>query len=233
MKRELVEAIGTAFVVLTSVGAQLASAPSASAPGVGAALASGLALAAMLSAFRRGQDGFHPVTTVALWAAGRAPWRRSLSALAAQLAGAVVAVGLLLFVLKSRREGYDVQALGIGAAGIGERSPGHFDWLGVLVAEVALAFVLGLVAVALRPKEARGESAAVSERAPWALGAAYVAANLLLVPVAGAALHPAQNAACAAFGGARAVSDLWLFVSMPVLGALLAGVGARWLLRQA
>ena len=232
MKRELVEAIGTAFVVLATAGAQLASAPgptAAAATVVPAALAAGLGLAATLSVFRRGQDGFHPVLTLASWAAGRSSWRRAASAIGAQLAGAFVAIALVLFVLKSKREGYDVQALGLGAAGIGDRSPGHFDWLGVGVAELSVGFVLGLFAVAVTPIEGRAEPG--GERASWALGAAVVVANLLLLPIAGGAFHPAQNLASAAFSGSRAISDLWLFLAMPGLGGVLAGVSSRWLLR--
>lgn len=231
MKRELVEAIGTAFVVLATAGVQVTT-TSGAASGAGAlpaALAAGLGMAAVLAVFRRGQDGFHPVLTLACWAAGRSSWRRAASALGAQAAGACIAVGLLLFVLKSKREGYDVQALGLGAAGVGDRSPGHFDWLGVLAAELAIGFVVGLFAVAVVPVEGRAEPG--SERAPWALGAALVVANLLIVPIAGGVFHPAQNLACAVFSGSHAVSDLWLFLAMPGLGALFAGVSSRWLLR--
>lgn len=227
MKRELVEAIGTAFVVTATVGASVlpALAPAASAAGaLGSALASGCALAAVSAAF--GWSQFHPVATVASWAAGKAPWRRSLSAVLAQLAGACVAVGLLVFLLKSKREGYDVQALGLGASGYGERSPGHFDWIGVLVAEALLGFLFGFVAVAVQAKEG------LVARSPWVLGLAYAACNLALWPVTGGALHPAQSVATAVFSGGRALSDLWLFVAIPLAAALVAGFASRWLLRE-
>lgn len=227
MKRELVEAIGTAFVVTATVGAAVlpALAPSASATGaLGSALASGCALAAVSAAFARGQ--FHPVAAVALWAAGKSPWRRTSSAVLAQLLGACVAVALLVFLLKSKREGYDVQALGLGASGYGERSPGHFDWIGVLVAEALLAFLLGFLAVGVQSKDA------LAARGPWVIGLAYAACNLALWPVAGGALHPAQSVATALFSGGRALSDLWLFVAIPLAAALAAGFASRWLLRE-
>jgi glycerol uptake facilitator-like aquaporin len=216
--------------VTASVGVLVlpALAPAAQATGaLGGALASGCALAAVLWAFR----GAHcqPVFTIALWAAGKAPWRRSASSILAQLAGACVAVGLILFLLKSKREGYDVQALGLGASGYGERSPGHFDWLGVLVAEAVLGFVLGLFAVAVQPHESRAD---IHARGPWVLGAAYAAINLVLWPVAGGALHPAQSVVTAAFTGGRALPDVWLFAGIPLAGALLAGLASRWLLRE-
>lgn len=229
MKRELVEAIGTAFVVTATVFAAvlpaLAPAPSAT-TALGSALASGCALAAVTAAFGRGQLAFHPVFAAALWAAGKAPWRRTSRALLAQLLGACVAVALLVFVLKSRREGYDVQALGLGASGYGERSPGRFDWIGVLVAEALFGSVLGLLAVAVQPKE--GPAA----RGPWVLGLAYAASNLALWPVAGGAIHPAQSVATAVFTGGRALPDLWLFVSIPIGAALVAGFAWRWLSRE-
>ncbi len=233
MKRELVEAIGTGFVVTASVGAMLlpALAPSAQAgAALGAALASGLALAAASSAFRGGQ--FHPVHTLALWAAGKAPWRRSVGAVFAQLAGACVAVGLVLFLLKSKREGYDVQALGLAASGYGEHSPGRFDWLGVLVAEATLGFVFGLLAIASTRIDRGQAGEPARERAPWVLGGAYAAINLVLWPIAGGALHPAQSVAAAAFTGGPALTEVWLFASIPLLGALIAGFASRWLLRE-
>ena len=216
MKRELVTAIGTAFLVTTSVGAALLHGSMGALAG---ALAAGFALVTLSLAFPRAS--FHPLGDAAAWAAGKLPWRRAGASLLAQLLGAIAGVAVILFLLKSKREGYDVQALGVGAAGIGEHSPAHFDWLGVVMAESCLGFVFGLVAATRRDASQ-----------PWLLGLTFAACNLVALPMTGGSLHPAQNVASALFTGGRVVADLWAVALVPLAAAALGGLGSRWLLRE-
>ena len=63
--------------------------------------------------------------------------------------------------------------------------------------------------------------------APLAIGLALTMFHLVLIPVSNASLNPARSLATAAFGGPDALAQLWVFLLVPVLGGLVAGVSFK------
>ncbi len=53
--------------------------------------------------------------------------------------------------------------------------------------------------------------------------------HLVAIPVSNASLNPARSTATAIFGGAEALSDLWLFWVAPIVGGAIGGIIAKWL----
>src|SRR5262249_40777159 len=68
--------------------------------------------------------------------------------------------------------------------------------------------------------------------APLAMGVALVAIYVIAFPVSGASTNPARSLGAAAFGGTAAIGQLWLFWVAPILGGVVGGATARWLLEE-
>ena len=70
---------------------------------------------------------------------------------------------------------------------------------------------------------------ATDERAPkgfagLAIGLALTLIHLISIPVTNTSVNPARSISQALFVGDWAISQLWLFIFVPVVGAVLAGV---------
>lgn len=57
--------------------------------------------------------------------------------------------------------------------------------------------------------------------------------HLVSIPVTNTSVNPARSIGPALFAGGDAISQLWLFIAAPVIGALVAGFSYSLLLGQA
>lgn len=125
MKKCLAEFVGTFWLVLGGCGSAVLAAafPDVGIGLLGVSLAFGLTVLTM--AFAIGHiSGCHlkPAVSVGLWSGGRFSARELPGYVAAQVAGAIVAGGVL-FLIASGKPGFDVAA-GFASNGFGEHSPG-------------------------------------------------------------------------------------------------------------
>src|SRR4029078_1240943 len=65
--------------------------------------------------------------------------------------------------------------------------------------------------------------------APIAIGLTLVFIHLAAIPVSNASVNPARSTATAIFGGAAALSSLWLFWVAPIVGGVIGGYIGRWM----
>jgi MIP family channel proteins len=203
----LAEAVGTFALVFAGTGAIVIDAVSGGAvTHVGMAMTFGLVVTAMIYALGE-VSGAHlnPAVTVGFWAARRFTGARVLPYVAAQLVGALGASGLLLLLFGNR-------------ASLGATTPAGGPWQS-FVLELVLTSLLMLVvlAVALGAKE-KGLMAGV------AVGATVGLEALFAGPISGASMNPARSFAPALMSGD--LSTVWIYLTAPFLGALLA-VGAH------
>lgn len=203
MRRVVAEFAGTFALVLVGCGAIVACADLSGAPaGLVVALAFGLVVTAVILALGP-VSGAHinPAVTVALWAAGRFPGRRVLLYVSAQAAGAVAA-SLVLAALAGR------------SGGLGATLPA-VEWGPAFVLEAAMTWALVLV-VLWCPAGHR-----------VALGAGLVVGLCAFAvgPLTGASLNPARSLGPALVAGNP--QALWLYLTAPVAGALLAVPACR------
>jgi len=213
--RLIAEVFGTFMLVFGVIGAALFISP-ATGP-LGVALAVGLAV--LVSAYAVGHISgghFNPAVSVGAAAAGRMPWRDVLPYVLAQLVGGVLATAVLLAIGSGTGSAPDFGAV---SNGFGEHSPGGFSLIAVIVAEfvVTLLFlwiILGVTA----------PGSTTPSFAPLAIGLALALFHLVAIPVSNASLNPARSLATAVFGGPDALVQLWVFLVVPTLGALVAGL---------
>ncbi len=228
MRRYVAEAVGTFGILFAGCGATVVA--GARIGDTGVALAFGLALAAMTLVLSP-VSGAHlnPAVSVAMAAVGRFRWRDVPGYIGAQLAGGVLGVGLVLVLASGRAGGSPLAAESL-STGYGRLSPGAYSLSAALVAEIALTALLVLVLLSVsdaHPKGGLTAEAAQAHRSNHAIsaaavGVAYTLIHLIGLPVTKLAANPARALGPALFAGGDALSQLWLFLLAPVVGACVA-----------
>jgi aquaporin NIP len=199
MRRFVAESLGTFILVLAGTGAMVVNEVSHGAIGhVGVALTFGLVVLAMIHALGD-VTGAHlnPAVTLALFVRRDLPKAHVLPYLSAQCLGAVLASGTLRLLFP--------QAVDLGATVPSGSAMQSF------VLETILTFILMLTI--LRASTNRNE-------ASLAIGAVIGLGALFAGPISGASMNPARSLGPALISGQ--LTHLWIYLSAPVLGALLA-----------
>jgi aquaporin Z len=218
------EFVGTFWLVLGGCGSAVLSAafPNVGIGLLGVALAFGLTVLTMAYALGH-VSGCHlnPAVTCGLVAGGRFPAADAVSYVIAQVVGAITAAGLL-YVIASGKAGFDLSG-GLAANGYGGHSPGGYPLMSGFITEVVMTFMFLLIILgATDPRAPQGF-------APIAIGLGLTLIHLISIPVTNTSVNPARSTGPAVIVGGWAVSQLWLFWVAPLLGAVSAGVGYRFL----
>jgi aquaporin Z len=135
----------------------------------------------------------------------------------AQLAGGLVGALLLLWMMHTSPF-YSKSSIGLGANGYGAQSILHIGAGGAFLVEVLLTMAFVLVVLSLTREEA---SVAVSG---IGIGVALALANLIGIPFDGASVNPARSFGPAVVTGGAALSQLWVFLLAPLVGAVFAAI---------
>lgn len=133
----------------------------------------------------------------------------------AQLAGGIVGA-LLLYWMMHTSPLYSTSRIGLGTNGYGAKSLLHISGGGAFLVEVILTTFFVLVVLSLTRDDA---SPAVSG---MGIGTALALVNLLGIPFDGASVNPARSLGPAAVTGGVALSQVWVFLVAPMVGAILA-----------
>jgi aquaporin Z len=212
----LAEFIGTFWLVLGGCGSRPGGRLSNVGIGLlGVAFAFGLTVVTGAYALGPISGGhFNPAVSVGLWAGGRFPASSLVPYVVAQVAGAVVAAGVL-YLIASGKAGFDL-AGGFAANGYGEHSPGKYSLASALISEVVMTFMFLIVILG-----------ATHTRAPvgfagLAIGFALVLIHLISIPVTNTSVNPARSTGPALFVGSWATTTMAV-LACPIVGALLAG----------
>ena len=213
------EALGTFLFFFVGVGAVVMGSHTGDGGGglVGVALAHGLALAVMVSAFGAVSGAhFNPAVTLGVWITGRIEATRAGVYVAAQLLGGLAA-GLALRLVFPESS-WEPVALGTPAIGEG------ISVAGAIAIEAILTMLL-LMAVF---------GTAIDRRAPkiggLAIGLAVTADILMGGPLTGAAMNPARWFGPAVASGT--FTDWYVWWIGPLLGAAVAALIYRYWLEE-
>jgi aquaporin Z len=226
------EALGTFILVFVGVGTVLFATlfPGAGEVYLPIALAFGLSVVAGAYAFGHVSGAhFNPAVTIGAAFAGRLPWKDVIGYLVAQVVGGIIATALLFAIAAGGKDGFlaKAQSSGFASTGYGERSPGGFSLLSVLLIEVILTALLVYVILGVTDRRAPAGFA------PLAIGLALTMLLLVGLPISGASLNPARSIASAVFGDGVALGQVWAFVVAPIVGGILAGVSYKPLFARA
>lgn len=209
------EFLGTLLLVFFAVGAAVLSGEFIGTLGI--ALAFGLTLLAI--AYAIGPiSGSHvnPAVTLGMLVARRITVRTAVEYWVAQFLGAIVGAALLLLVAK-QVPGLQTHGA-FGTNGYGFRSAIGVNIFGAFVAEIILTFLLVFVWLAVTHR------VAVFGFGGLPIGMALAAVHLIGIPLTGTGVNPARSLAPALFAGSPALSQVWLFLVAPPIGAVLAAL---------
>lgn len=226
MRKQAAEFFGTFILVFGGCGSAVFAAafPDVGIGLHGVALAFGLTVVAGAYAFGPISGGhFNPAVSVGLTAAGRFEAKDLPGYVIAQVAGAIVAAGLLLVLLKGQPEGYDAAVGGLAANGYGDHSPGGYGMVSALIAEIVLTFIFLLVILGATSK------ASTAAMAGLVIGLTLTLIHLIGIPITNLSVNPARSTGPAIFVGGWEIAQLWLFWVAPIVGGALAGVTAKFL----
>lgn len=225
LKRASAEFLGTFVLVFGGVGTAVLAGDHVGYLGV--AFAFGLSLLAM--AYAVGPiSGCHinPAVTMGLLVSGKVELSEAVRYWIAQILGAIAAAGILLAVVSGRKGGYDVRMEGLGANGYAAHSPGGFPVGSALAVEVILTAFLVFTVLAATDRIANVAFAGIP------IGLVLTLIHLVGIPVTNTSVNPARSTGPALFAGTAYVGQLWLFWVMPIVGAVVAGLLARWMYEQ-
>lgn len=222
MKKNLAEFLGTFWLVLGGCGSAVLAAgfPEVGIGLVGVSLAFGLTVLTIVYSLGH-ISGAHlnPAVSFGLWAGGRFSGKEILPYVISQILGAIAAAGILYVIATGNGS-----AIGDFAAnGYGDHSPGGYSLLAALVTEFVMTFMFLIVILG-----------ATDERAPkgfagLAIGLALTLIHLISIPVTNTSVNPARSISQALFVGDWALAQLWLFILIPILGAMAAGLVYKYL----
>ncbi len=223
-QRLTAEFLGTLWLVLGGCGSAVLAAafPAVGIGLLGVALAFGLTVVTMAYAVGHVSGGhFNPAVTVGLCTARRFPGKDVVPYIVAQLAGAIVAAGIL-YLIASGKAGFDVSA-GFAANGYDQHSPGGYSLVAGLISEFVMTFFFLTIILGATNKLATPAMAGL------AIGLTLTIIHLVSIPVTNTSVNPARSTGPAIFVGGWAIRQLWLFWVAPILGAAFAGFAYRFL----
>ncbi|MCX6422189.1 MAG: MIP family channel protein [Actinobacteria bacterium] len=222
VRKLIAEFVGTFLLVFLAVGAAVFGIAAMigkdqQGPGagiVGVAMAFGLVLLGIAYAFGP-ISGAHvnPAVTLAMLVGRRMPAKEAVGYWIVQFIGAIAAGALLkLFVSSFGVTDYT------GGLGTNSYDNGAINMGGAFVLEVVLtaAFVVVILLVT--------ERIAAPGFAGIAIGLTLTLVHLVGIPLTGTSVNPARSLGPALFEGGTALSQVWLFIVAPLVGALIAVV---------
>lgn len=210
LRAHVAELVGTFILVLADCGIAVTSGIGMEELGVAARSAiSGLSIMTIIFAFGE-ISGAHinPAVTISFALRRVFPWRRVPGYIAAQLAGAFLAVGLLLLLYGN------VNNLGANAP-VGSANSAF-----ILEAFLTAILVCVILATSHQAQVKGPESA-------FPVGAAVVICGLLGKNIGGGSMNPARSLAPAALSGSW--EGCWIYLVAPLAGGMIA-VLMMWLL---
>ena len=174
---------------------------------VGVAITFGLIVMGMIYAFGD-ISGAHmnPAVTIGFAYAKKFPWKEVPAYVLAQLIGAFLASGILLYLFP------ESQTLGATLPGLSA--------LKVFIFEIILSFFLMVVIINVSTG-----SKEIGVVAGIAIGSVVLLEAMFAGPITGASMNPARSIAPALVSGN--IADLWIYIFAPIIGCLLAVVSCK------
>ena len=209
------ECFGTFCLVFGGVGSAVLAGSRIG--NIGVSFAFGLALLAMV--YTIGPiSGCHinPAVTVGVLLVRKINARDAAAYIVAQIVGAIIAAGLVLFIARGTAGGYDLLQGELGANGFGTHSPGGYSLGAAFVTEILLTMFLVVTVLGSTDIKAPVGFAGI------AIGLVLTLIHLVGIPITNTSVNPARSIGPAIFVRGWALDQLWLFLIAPVIGAAIA-----------
>ncbi len=218
MKKYLAEMIGTMVLVLMGCGSAVFAGSIAGTVGagvgtLGVAFAFGISVVAMAYTIG-GISGCHinPAITLGVFLSGRMNGKDACMYMVFQVIGAFIGSAILFALVSSGGHAGPTET---GANGWS----GNITMAQAFIAEAVFTFIFVLVVLGTTDaKKGAGSFAGL------AIGLSLFLVHIVCIPITGTSVNPARSIAPAVFQGGENLSQLWLFIVAPLVGAALSAV---------
>ena len=211
MKKYLAEMVGTMVLVLMGCGSAVFNGGCGTpAQVLMVAMAFGFSVIAMAYTIG-GISGCHinPAITLGCMLSGRMKSKEGLMYMLFQVIGALIGSSIIALLTSNMHKVQEASRSNSCASGVGV--------IGGFIAEVVFTFVFVLVVLGTTdPKKGAGNFAGL------AIGISLVLVHICCIPITGTSVNPARSIAPALFAGGEALSQLWIFILAPFIGAFLS-----------
>ncbi len=216
MKKYVCEFIGTAVLVLFGCG--VAAIGKDVVGTLEIALAFGLSIVAM--AYVIGNiSGCHvnPAVSLAMLIDKRIDFKDFCGYVIAQILGAFCGATLLYFIITNNLL-LDVTYNGLGANGFEALSANGITMGGAFLVEFLLTLVFVFTVLGVTADESKSSVAGI------VIGLTLTFVHIMGIPLTGTSVNPARSLAPAVLMGGEALSQVWLFIVAPLVGAAVAAL---------
>lgn len=222
MKKYVCEFIGTFILVLFGCGSAVLAGFAIGAQGI--AIAFGLSIVAIAYSVGRISGGHvNPAVSLAMLINGKLSAKDFCGYVVAQIAGAFAASGILSLIVSMT----ELTSNGLlGANGYEAESALGLTMVGALIVEIiaTCVFVLTILGVTHNEKH--------SSIAGLVIGLVLTLIHIVLIPLTGTSVNPARSLAPAVLVGGTALSQVWVFIVGPLVGAAIAAFAWKFLAKN-
>lgn len=231
MKNYFAEFFGTFWLVLGGCGSALfaAALPDIGIGFMGVSFAFGLTVLTMAYAVGHISGGhFNPAVSIGMYVGGRFSSTEILPYVISQLLGAITAASVLYLIYMGRVDHVidNTVAGAFAANGYGHLSPNGFNLVSAFVAELVLTAFFIIIILGATDKRSNTKFAGI------AIGLALTLIHLISIPITNTSVNPARSISQAIFAGGDYLPQLWLFVTAPILGAIIGGFIYKFILEN-
>ena len=209
MKKYLAELVGTFVLTFLGCGAAVSlSCGTDTASVVGTAVAFGLAVVAMAYTIG-GISGCHinPAITLGCYLSGRMNSKDCGMYMIFQVIGAIIAAAVLYLIVSTSPGLAEGTTTGANACAASQTNG--------LIVEIVLTCIFVLVVLGATAKT----NGATNNFAGLAIGLSLILIHLVGIHYTGTSVNPARSIGPALFEGGQALTDLWVFIVGPFIGA--------------
>lgn len=225
MRKYISEMIGTMVLVLMGCGSAVFAGSVTGTVGagvgtIGVALAFGLSVVAMAYAIG-GISGCHinPAISLGVYLTGRMSGKEAGLYMLFQVIGAIIGSAVLYALVSTGAHS--------GPTATGSNGFEQGQMLQAFIAEAVFTFIFVLVVLgATDGRKGAGSLGGL------AIGLTLVLVHIVCIPITGTSVNPARSIGPALFEGGKALSQLWLFVVAPFVGAAVSALAWNYLGKQ-
>ncbi|MGH9430687.1 MAG: aquaporin [Terriglobia bacterium] len=217
MKKYGAEFVGTFTLVLIGCGTAVIAGKAVG--NLGIAFAFGFAQLAMCYGIGP-VSGAHinPGVSLGVFAAGRIGAKDLIGYIISQILGAIAGAAVLWAIASGRIAGYAIGVNGLGQNGWGANYIGGYDLRSAIVFEFVATLIFVIVILGAT------QGGAPTQLAGVAIGITLAAIHILGINVTGVSVNPARSFGPALLVGGQALGQVWMFLIVPSLGGVVAGL---------
>ena len=212
IKKYVAEGIGTGVLTFMGCGAAVVLGAATGGGHLAVALAFGLSIVSMAYVIG-GVSGCHinPAVSFGMLLSKRISGKDFCFYVIAQIVGAICAGALLKWLAS-------VYAAGDQTGGLGSNGFGTVGMVGAIIVEIVLTFIFVLTILGVTGDKDKGPVAGI------VIGLTLTFVHIVGIPLTGTSVNPARSIGPAIFAGGDALSQLWVFIAAPLIGAAIAAL---------